>query len=397
MSGELDVNVEQIGDMGEVLGVVKQGGCRYNNPQPTKQHKYCKKCNMTKGQDEFYHIKSSSDGLASNCKDCAVKIANMTRKHYHEEPTVDRKVCKLCGNVKPAEEFYRNRTNADGLFGKCKKCSDSQAEANRKPRVRHNVSEPTVTEKECTKCGIVKVQTEFNRDKTKADGLQFRCKACVHEYMRKRRRTDACRRQDSASAADHALAANNLAVLAQAAEPRVLPSGLMPPLDADVSTDVAQLPVVSMQQVQGQNVHHMDHLQAILESHLVPSTPGLTLDATPTLPLLQQLQQPVDSSALPHHQPDDHQIQDQILQHSILHAELPHQSSSALQGESAAASYSQPMHQQQQQEEGEGGEGEEHIDNKFALGHGDTQMSSHMSLAPEDDPMGSITLENPPS
>lgn len=68
---------------------------------------------------------------------------------------------------------------------------------------------------ECTKCQEVKPQIEFNRDKTKADGLQFRCKTCVHEYMRKRRRTDAGRRLESANAADQALATNNLAVLAQ--------------------------------------------------------------------------------------------------------------------------------------------------------------------------------------
>lgn len=53
-------------------------------------------------------------------------------------------MCKLCGQNKAAAEFYRNRTNADGLFGKCKLCSDQQADSNRKPRLRHNVTEPTV-------------------------------------------------------------------------------------------------------------------------------------------------------------------------------------------------------------------------------------------------------------
>ena len=45
-----------------------------------------------KPADEFYHIKSSSDGLASNCKACAVQIANSTRKHFVPEPTVEHKV-----------------------------------------------------------------------------------------------------------------------------------------------------------------------------------------------------------------------------------------------------------------------------------------------------------------
>lgn len=50
---------------------------------------------MTKTADDFYHIRSSSDGLASNCKECAVKIANTTRKHFHEHPTVTEKVIAL--------------------------------------------------------------------------------------------------------------------------------------------------------------------------------------------------------------------------------------------------------------------------------------------------------------
>lgn len=55
-----------------------------------------RKCDEVKPADEFYHIKSSSDGLASNCKACAVKIANATRKHFNPEPTVDHKVHLKC-------------------------------------------------------------------------------------------------------------------------------------------------------------------------------------------------------------------------------------------------------------------------------------------------------------
>jgi hypothetical protein len=33
------------------------------------------------------------------------------------DPFLLPKVCKACGVDKPASEFYRNRTNADGLFG----------------------------------------------------------------------------------------------------------------------------------------------------------------------------------------------------------------------------------------------------------------------------------------
>lgn len=383
VAGELEIDVESMGAMvqGDAPGAVKQGGCRYNNPQPTKERKHCKKCNTTKGQEEFYHIKSSSDGLASNCKDCAVKIANMTRKHYHEEPTVDSKECKMCGDLKAAEDFYRNRTNADGLFGKCKKCSDSQAEANRKPRVRHNVSEPTVTEKECTKCQIVKPQNEFNRDKTKADGLQFRCKMCVHEYMRKRRRTDAGRRLESASAADHALAANNLAVLAQAAEPGRLQPGMAAHSAGDTAPHPAHLPPVDMHQVLGvQHVDHMDHLQAALEGHMGAGSSPAVHDTAPSLPLFLQVHQPGGGQSLPPPQPSEHQAQEQLLQGG-----LPHQALSAvLPGGPDDAPYPTTLHQQQEP-------------GPHVIGHISGHMVGHVSTLLEDDPMNSITLEAPTS
>ena len=82
---------------------------------------------------------------------------------------------------------------------------------------------------ECTKCGETKPHTEFNRDKTKADGLQFRCKGCVHEYMRRRRRSEAGQKRKRSDAANHALAANNLAVLAQAWPPSALLATPPPP------------------------------------------------------------------------------------------------------------------------------------------------------------------------
>jgi hypothetical protein len=58
-----------------------------------------RKCDTVKPADEFYHIKSSSDGLASNCKACAVQIANSTRKHFVPEPTVEHKVMRTEGRV----------------------------------------------------------------------------------------------------------------------------------------------------------------------------------------------------------------------------------------------------------------------------------------------------------
>ena len=44
-------------------------------------------------------------------------------------PTVAHKLCKKCGNKKPATMFSRSRANADGLNSRCKPCdSDHQKE-----------------------------------------------------------------------------------------------------------------------------------------------------------------------------------------------------------------------------------------------------------------------------
>ena len=67
----------------------------------------------------------------------------------------------------------------------------------------------------CTKCFERKDASQFNRDKTKADGLQFRCKVCVHDYMRKRRRTEATAKAEELEARRLEVATDNLAVLAQ--------------------------------------------------------------------------------------------------------------------------------------------------------------------------------------
>ena len=39
-----------------------------------------------------------------------------------QEPTVQCKPCRRCGVVKPSTEFYKNKTNADGLYNNCKAC-----------------------------------------------------------------------------------------------------------------------------------------------------------------------------------------------------------------------------------------------------------------------------------
>ena len=44
-----------------------------------------------------------------------------------QEPTVPGKECRRCNLFKQATEFYRNKTNPDGLYNNCKACFASDA------------------------------------------------------------------------------------------------------------------------------------------------------------------------------------------------------------------------------------------------------------------------------
>jgi hypothetical protein len=44
--------------------------------------------------------------------------------------------------------------------------------------------------KTCSKCGIEKPLTDFNKDKVKKDGLQYRCKTCNKKYLNEYNKTD---------------------------------------------------------------------------------------------------------------------------------------------------------------------------------------------------------------
>ena len=44
-----------------------------------------------------------------------------------QEPTVPGKECRRCNTFKQATDFYRNKTNPDGLYNNCKACFASDA------------------------------------------------------------------------------------------------------------------------------------------------------------------------------------------------------------------------------------------------------------------------------
>lgn len=89
------------------------------------------------------------------------------------------KLCPQCGEVKPADQFYRNSGHKDGLSSWCQPCT--KEDRHRRWRDRHPEPAPWVmpTEKRCTKCGVIKPLDQFHKRSAAKDGHQPACAACM--------------------------------------------------------------------------------------------------------------------------------------------------------------------------------------------------------------------------
>ena len=58
---------------------------------------------------------------------CEVRLHGLPAEPVLQEPTVPGKECRRCNVFKAATEFYRNKTNPDGLYNNCKACFAADA------------------------------------------------------------------------------------------------------------------------------------------------------------------------------------------------------------------------------------------------------------------------------
>jgi hypothetical protein len=74
-------------------------------------------CRSTQG---FYQLFVVQDQGGAACRiPCSPFMRSVA---WSQAPTVQMKACRRCGVEKPATDFYRNKTNPDGLYNNCKGC-----------------------------------------------------------------------------------------------------------------------------------------------------------------------------------------------------------------------------------------------------------------------------------
>eukprot|EP00197_Chlamydomonas_leiostraca_P008022 CAMPEP_0202865366 /NCGR_PEP_ID=MMETSP1391-20130828/5810_1 /ASSEMBLY_ACC=CAM_ASM_000867 /TAXON_ID=1034604 /ORGANISM="Chlamydomonas leiostraca, Strain SAG 11-49" /LENGTH=664 /DNA_ID=CAMNT_0049545203 /DNA_START=311 /DNA_END=2305 /DNA_ORIENTATION=+ len=174
---------------------------------PPSNARQCSICREVKAPEEFIRDARRASGLDARCKMCR-RQQHHNRKMQHlaagGAPTVAEKECTRCHVVKPAADFKRHSYTNSGLDSWCKACcSERRREKGRGERVE----EPTVAAKECSVCRQTKAAQEFTRDTGKRTGLGTRCKVCEAEYRRQQRRKYKQQAADAAAAAEAAAAA----------------------------------------------------------------------------------------------------------------------------------------------------------------------------------------------
>lgn len=99
------------------------------------------------------------------------------------------KCCSRCKMHKPIEEFNKNRTQADGLAQQCRECQRIVLrEAYHRSKIKGRKPRPEKLHdlppnmKQCGRCRMIKGFDDFYRNRTRADGCTDECRVCTKEY-----------------------------------------------------------------------------------------------------------------------------------------------------------------------------------------------------------------------
>ena len=93
---------------------------------------------------------------------------------------IHSKTCTNCNQNNPLTDYNKDKTKSDGLQYNCKSCQSIKRKYYQDNYIQINANK-TYNEndvKTCSKCKEIKSITDFSKNKTKSDGLQNICKLC---------------------------------------------------------------------------------------------------------------------------------------------------------------------------------------------------------------------------
>jgi hypothetical protein len=145
--------------------------------------KICTKCGVKKGIRDFCGNRASKDGTTARCRSCK---SNYDKALPGVLPVDTPQQCDKCNKVKPTTEYVRKKKSPNGLSNICKPCK-REYDKERHTRLQASNVHIERHEKLCTKCGKVKLTSEFPKNSVSVDGLHAWCNLCCIEEKRARR------------------------------------------------------------------------------------------------------------------------------------------------------------------------------------------------------------------
>jgi hypothetical protein len=141
--------------------------------------KVCYGCGLEKDLSLFYKGFSSKDRHRSYCIDCEKEMSRLRNEEAHVEVDLtSSQICCVCGENKLLSEFYLEKRIKTGVDNMCKECR--RLRGRQRTLTLHFVPDLTGT-KLCRLCGEEKPAIEFFKYKNHKDGLCSYCKTCTRK------------------------------------------------------------------------------------------------------------------------------------------------------------------------------------------------------------------------
>ncbi|UCH72482.1 MAG: hypothetical protein JSW62_02740 [Thermoplasmatales archaeon] len=165
---------------GYVVGWADQRSLNINVPT----EKICKDCNEVKPINDFNKDKHRKDGRSHICKNCTTRRHQKMVQRWRQERNqrtelLVSKKCAKCNHELPISKFTKNINSKDGMDSICKDCNAKRTKEYKvrwkSERMRNPIE---ITQKECLSCHRVLPASGFYPSNSRKDGLSFYCREC---------------------------------------------------------------------------------------------------------------------------------------------------------------------------------------------------------------------------
>lgn len=137
----------------------------------------CKKCGLSKDLDQFKIIPQTGN-LGKTCKACRdiMRHANQLKRKLQPKDELKFKTCFKCNVNKPVEKFFKNSYTSNGYNCDCMECTSTyQKEVRLKKKPISAVKEG---HKICSVCKEELPFENFSKSPNNKFGVHSRCRKC---------------------------------------------------------------------------------------------------------------------------------------------------------------------------------------------------------------------------